>query len=472
MKQANKYNYPELQDKWDKVWQAHKIYQPDLDNAKNQYYVLYMFPYPSAEGLHVGHAFSGTGADVYARFMRMKGKDVFHPMGFDAFGIHSENYAIKINDHPKNLIDRATKHFRNQFDSLGFSYDWTHSVNTSDSNYYKWTQWLFIQLFKASLAEKKKAEVNWCPSCKTVLADEQVLSGLCERCNSEVEKKELEQWFFKITDYADKLLEGLNRIDWTQKVKTAQHNWIGRSEGALIRFKIQDLGFKNEGENLSAEADHKSPIINHQSFVEVFTTRPDTLFGATFLAVSPFHPFVKDNISKMDQSIKEYVSKAEKKTAIDLEKEKTGVFSGIYAYNPASNEKVPVYIADYVLMDYGTGAIMGVPAHDERDFEFAKKYELPIKYVLAQAQEADPHVECYSDRGELIDSGDWTGWNSEIDFHKILEWIEKKKIGTREARYHLRDWLISRQRYWGAPIPMVFCQSCAEKGTTYSSSER
>jgi leucyl-tRNA synthetase len=435
-----KYNHIEIQKKWNDKWQAQKIYHPDMDNAKKPFYSLYMFPYPSAEGLHVGHAFSGTGADVYTRFKRMQGYDVFHPMGFDAFGIHSENFAIKINDHPQNLINRATKKFREQFDSLGFSYDWDHSVNTSSPEYYKWTQWLFIQLFKAGLVEKKKAKVNWCPSCKTVLADEQVLSGekegsrVCERCGNEVEWKELEQWFFKITEYADKLLEGLDRIDWTEKVKLAQHNWIGKSEGAKIKFKTED-----------GEA------------IDVFTTRPDTLFGATFLVLSPEHPYVKNNISKLHQNVKEYVQKALKKEN-SANKEKIGVFSGKYAYNPADNSKIPVWIADYVLIGYGTGSIMAVPAHDERDFEFAKKYELPIKFVLAKPEKANSDIECYTNRGKIIDSGEWTGWDSSSDFHKILDWIEARGIGERATTYHLRDWLISRQRYWGAPIPMVFCQ--------------
>ena len=432
---SSKYNHKEIQEKWNKKWQAQNIYHPDLGGAKNPYYCLYMFPYPSAEGLHVGHAFSGTGADVYARFMRMNGKDVFQPMGFDAFGIHSENFAIKINDHPQNLINRATKRFKEQFDSLGLSYDWSHSVNTSSSDYYKWTQWLFIQLFKAGLAEKKKAEVNWCPSCKTVLADEQVLSGHCERCNTVVEKKELEQWFFKITNYSDKLLEGLDRIDWTERVKLAQRNWIGKSEGARIKFEI-------EGENS----------------IEVFTTRPDTLFGATFLVLSPGHPFLKERFEKLDQNVKEYINNSSEKAEIDLEKEKTGVFSGFYAINPVNKAKIPVWVADYVLMGYGTGAIMAVPAHDERDFDFAKKYELEIKFVLATPEAAGEKGECYSNRGELINSGEWTGLNSEKDFHKILASIEEMGIGKKETTYHLRDWLISRQRYWGAPIPMVKCE--------------
>ncbi len=387
-----KFDYLSMQKKWDDRWQAQNLYHPDMKTAKNPYYCLYMFPYPSAEGLHVGHAFSGTGADVYARFKRMKGEDVFQPMGFDAFGIHSENFALKINDHPQNLINRATKHFKEQFDSLGFSYDWTHSVNTSSPDYYKWTQWLFIQLFKAGLAEKKKAEVNWCPSCKTVLADEQVLSGECERCGSVVEKKMLEQWFFKITKYSDQLLEGLDRIDWTEKVKLAQRNWIGKSEGLLIKFEV-----KGGGE------------------IEVFTTKPETIDGASFIVVSPEHVILE----KANLEAKEYSDecKARDKKADQESREKTGVFTGLVALNPVTGAEVPVWVSDYVLSGYGTGAIMAVPIADERDNEFAEKFDLPI----------------------------------------IPTSFEAKPSGEKRTNYHLRDWLISRQRYWGAPIPMIHC---------------
>ncbi len=437
MDNKKKYNHKEIQDKWNKKWSETKIYHPDMEGAKNPYYNLMMFPYPSAEGLHVGNMYAFTGADVYGRFMRLKGNEVFEPIGLDGFGIHSENYALKIGVNPSDQAKISEKRFYEQLRMIGNSFDWDRTVETYKPDYYKWTQWLFIQLFKAGLAEKKKAEVNWCPSCRTVLADEQVLSGECERCSSKVEKKELEQWFFKITDYSDKLLEGLDRIDWTEKVKIAQKNWIGKSDGAIISFKTE-LG----------------------SVIEVFTTRPDTLFGATFLVLSPQHPFIKSNLDKLDQNIKEYINITLEKSEIDLEKEKTGVFSGFYAINPATQEKIPVWIGDYVLMGYGTGAIMAVPAHDERDFEFAKKYELPIKYVLAMPEGAESNLECYTHRGQIIDSGDWSGWDSAFDFHKIISWLEEKGIGKKETHYHLRDWLISRQRYWGAPIPMIHCEKC------------
>lgn len=437
MDNKKKYNHKEIQDKWNRRWSESKIYHPNMEGAKNPYYNLMMFPYPSAEGLHVGNMYAFTGADVYGRFMRLKGHEVFEPIGLDGFGIHSENYALKIGANPSDQAKVSEKRFYEQLQMIGNSFDWDRTVETYKPEYYKWTQWLFIQLFKAGLAEKKKAEVNWCPSCKTVLADEQVLSGLCERCNSKVERKELEQWFFKITQYSDKLLEGLDRIDWTEKVKIAQRNWIGKSEGALITFKTE-----------------------HSSEIKVFTTRPDTLFGATFLVLSPQHPFIKENIDKMDQTTKKYIDDCSEKAEVDLEKDKTGIFSGFYAINPATNEKIPIWIGDYVLMGYGTGAIMAVPAHDERDFEFAKKYELPIKYVLVTPEGAESKSECYSNRGQIMNSGDWTGWDSAFDFHKVISWLEEKGIGKRETHYHLRDWLISRQRYWGAPIPMIHCDKC------------
>lgn len=453
-------DFKKLTQKWNKEWAKSKIYQPDLSSAKKPFYNLYMFPYPSAEGLHVGHAFSGTGADVYARFKRMQGDDVFQPMGFDAFGIHSENFALKIGDHPQNLINRATKHFREQFDSLGFSYDWSHSVNTSESNYYKWTQWIFTTFFKAGLVVKKKASVNWCPSCKTVLADEQVLqkskvksqksklletamAKVCERCGTEVETRELEQWFFRITQYADKLLEGLSRIDWTEKVKIAQKNWIGRSEGARIKFKISNSKYQ----------------------IEVFTTRPDTLYGATFMVISPFHPLLQK--AKLTKEAKNYIAEAKRKLTYENEKEKTGVFSGLYAINPVNKEEIPVWIADYVLMAYGTGAIMAVPAHDQRDFEFAKKYNLPIKEVV---EGGDVEKEAYLGSGKLINSEGWNNIKVPQDISSTINDLEEKGFGKREVNYHLRDWLISRQRYWGAPIPMIFCEVCEKRGESWFTS--
>jgi len=384
-----KYNPSEIESKWQKKWEEKKIYSPNLETAKNPFYNLMMFPYPSAEGMHVGNMYAFTGADVYGRFQRMQGKSVFEPIGLDGFGIHSENYAIKQGVHPAEQAKISEKNFYRQLKSIGNGFDWTRTVETYKPEYYKWTQWLFIQLFKAGLAYRKKAPVNFCPSCKTVLADEQVESGLCERCNSVVEKRDLEQWFFKITKYADRLLDSLSQIDWSEKIKIAQKQWIGRSEGMIIRF----------------------------GGIDVFTTRPETTDGATFLVLSPQHPKVKNFKSK--EAI-DYVEMSNKKTDEEKRKEKTGVFSGEYVENPLTKKKIPIWIADYVLMDYGTGAIMAVPAEDERDKEFAEKYKIPIEKTSLSA----------------------------------------KPKGKEVVNYHLRDWLISRQRYWGPPIPMIYCESC------------
>ena len=408
-----KYNPSEIEAKWQKVWKEKKIYSPNLDastpfsaakpfdsvsSAMNSesngqgfrpFYNLMMFPYPSAEGMHVGNMYAFTGADVYGRFQRMQGKSVFEPIGLDGFGIHSENYAIKQGVHPAEQAKISEKNFYRQLKSIGNSFDWTRTVETYKPEYYKWTQWLFIQLFKAGLAYRKKAPVNFCPSCKTVLADEQVENGLCERCNSIVEKRDLEQWFFKITSYADRLLNSLSHIDWDEKVKIAQKQWIGRSEGLIINF----------------------------GGIDVFTTRPETIDGATFLVLSPQHPKVNEFESK---EVVDYIKISNKKTAEEKRKEKTGVFSGKYVKNPLTKKEIPIWIADYVLMDYGTGAIMAVPAEDERDREFAQKYKISIKKTSLCARP------------------------------------EGKKI----VNYHLRDWLISRQRYWGPPIPMIYCKTC------------
>ena len=454
----------EMEEKWTKVWEEKKIYQPDLKNAKNPFFNLMMFPYPSAEGLHVGNVYAFTGADVYGRFMRMNGNDVFEPIGLDGFGIHSENYALKIGKNPADQAKISEKNFYRQLKMIGNSFDWAHTVETYDPEYYKWTQWIFLKLFKAGLAEKRKAPVNWCPSCKTVLADEQVIQkskiknkipaspagrsnlgdeeneermGVCERCETPVEIKDLEQWFFKITAFADRLLEDLKKIDWSEKVITAQRNWIGRKTGTMLSFE-SELG---------------SPI-------EVFTTRPDTFHGVTFIVISPYHP-VLSSVKNLENDVLEYIEKAkssaEKAKDKTLKDEKTGVFSGYFATHPLSGNKIPVWIADYVLMDYGTGAVMGVPAHDSRDFDFAKKYDLPIVSVIGGGKEG----EAYEGSGEIINSSEWNGWESPQDIPKIIDWLEKKGIGSKKVSYHLRDWLISRQRYWGAPIPMIFCDKCA-----------
>ena len=445
------YNPSLIESKWQAVWEREKVYSPDLDKAQKPFYNLMMFPYPSAEGMHVGNMYAFTGADVYGRFARMRGKDVFEPIGLDGFGIHSENYAIKVGNHPVEQAKISEKNFYRQLKSIGNSFDWTRTVETYKPDYYKWTQWLFIQLFKAGLAYRKKAPVNFCPSCKTVLADEQVLDGKCERCESEVVKKDLEQWFFKITKYADRLLANIDKLDWSEKVKIAQRQWIGRSEGARIEFKVQSSKFK----------------------VEVFTTRPDTLFGATFLVLSPEHPIVasllmgefeaaRPGLAKLRGYVEEAKMKTEQERA--LEKEKAGVFSGLYAINPVNNEKIPVWVADYAIMGYGTGALFG-DAHDERDVEFANKYGIALKPTLITGdKERDKRImdlkECFTGYGILINSGEFSGLKSEDAKKKITQWLSKNASGGPKTTYHLRDWLISRQRYWGPPIPMIYCDKC------------
>ncbi len=638
------YNPEDIEPKWQQIWTEKNTYSPDLDKAKNPYYNLMMFPYPSAEGLHVGNMYAFTGADVHGRFIRMQGFQVFEPIGLDGFGIHSENYALKVGTHPYDQAKKAQKNFYRQFKITGNGYDWNRSLDTYDPSYYRWTQWLFIEMFKHGLAYRKKAQVNWCPSCKTVLSDEQVIAGECERCGSLVERRNLEQWFFRITNYAQQLLDNLDKLDWSERVKTAQRNWIGRSEGALITFAV--VGIDRQ--------------------IKAFTTRPDTLHGATFMVVSPEHEIVtallnsEFGVQNSELSkVKEYTDQAKKKTEQERTaegKEKTGVFSGLYVTNPVTHKKIPIWVADYVLMGYGTGAIMAVPAHDQRDFEFAKKFDLPIVPVIRSDREnvvivhgcpkresdlkdvsqdsadkfwinwlqqtlreqgetvfvpqmptpwdpdfmawrttleklpiggqttlighscgaaflvrwlaqTDQHIkklilvapakilgnkydspkrekimreffdfeispgvkdkveeivivtgaqdkerqkesakiyaealdarvveikdtghfveelyefpefydeiatlsQAYKGGGKLLNSGEWNGWMVPQEIGKTVGWSEKKKIGQKEVNYHLRDWLISRQRYWGPPIPMIYCEKCAEDGRSWFS---
>lgn len=611
------YNPSEIESKWQSIWDQQGIYSPNLDAAKKPFYNLMMFPYPSAEGMHVGNMYAFTGADVYGRFKRMQGFDVFEPIGLDGFGIHSENYAIKVGQHPKEQAKISEKNFYRQLHATGNGFDWSRKLETYDPSYYKWTQWLFIQLFKAGLAYRGYAKVNWCPSCKTVLADEQVIEAKCERCESEVTKKELEQWFFRITKYADRLLNNIDKLDWTEKVKIAQRQWIGRSEGAKATFSIEGkyhfvllhgftgnpeanffpwlkrelekrghtvevpllpntnnpdineqarfvlnncrfnsntvvlghslgsviaakvcetlnapikklvlaAGFlqpkfldkkrpfektftwkfdfskikKNTSEivilratndtavpqersdyiqsvvggniiDFEAENDHitgeKEPVVmtNMLPSISVFTTRPDTLYGATFLVLSPEHPFVQ-TIDRAD--IQTYVLEAKKKTEQERMtggNEKTGVFTNFYAINPVNNEKIPVWIADYAVMGYGTGALFG-DAHDERDVAFAKKYGIPLKPTLITGdKERDRRImnleECFTGYGTLIDSGEFSGLSSAEAKKRITAWLKEHKAGGPEITCHLRDWLISRQRYWGPPIPMIYCDKC------------
>jgi leucyl-tRNA synthetase len=443
----HEYRPDAVESKWQARWAERRTNEPDLDQGPRPFYNLMMFPYPSAEGLHVGNCFAFTGADVYGRFKRLQGHTVFEPMGFDAFGIHSENFAIKLGIHPAELIPRNITNFRRQLTRLGGMFDWRHVLATTDPAYYKWTQWLFLQLYQAGKAYKKKAAVNWCPRDKTVLANEQVINGTCERCGAVVEQRLLEQWFFRITEYADRLLANLDdpsKMDWSHSTATAQRNWIGKSEGAEITF-ASDAGA-----------------------IRVFTTRPDTLFGGTFLVLAPEHPLVDAlTLPPWREAMETYRRAVEARDLVTRkvgDKEKTGVFTGSTALNPATGERIPVWVSDYVLMQYGTGAIGGVPGHDERDFAFAKKHGLPIVRVLAGPGETgatplrEPAVETEGFR--LVNSGSFSDLPAAEALKTIVAWLEREGHGRREVRYRLHDWCISRQRYWGPPIPIIYCERC------------
>jgi leucyl-tRNA synthetase len=395
-----------------------------------------MFPYPSAAGLHIGNMFSFIGSDVYGRFMKLKGYDVFEPIGFDAFGIHSENYALKVGKHPAELTPKSIEYFREeQLKKIGNIFDWNSEAITSSPEYYKWTQWIFIQLFKNGLAEKRSSNVNWCPSCKTVLADEQVIDGRCERCNSEVEKREMSQWFFKITEYAEKLLSNLEKLDWTDTTKNLQRAWIGKSSGATISFEVSGMNEK----------------------IDVFTTRPDTIFGVTYIVVAPEYGLVSKLITPSTlqafENFKEEVKNMDLATRTSISRPKNGIFTGSYAVHPLTGEELPIWIGDYVLAEYGTGAVMAVPAHDERDYVFAKKYGLEIKQVI----ECDPSQLPYTEKGKMINSGKYSDMLS-VDFIERIDEVSESIKGS--VNYHLHDWCISRQRYWGPPIPIVYCDKC------------
>ncbi|MDD2935151.1 MAG: leucine--tRNA ligase [Candidatus Pacebacteria bacterium] len=453
----NKYNHKEIEQKWQEKWQKDNAFKIDKDdNSKPKYYILDMFPYPSGDGLHMGHTESYTASDVYYRFKKMQGFNVLHPQGFDAFGLPAENFAIKTKVHPAETTEKNINTYIGQMKMLGLAYDFDEKAITSDPKYYKWTQWIFEQFYKNGLVYKKTSKTNWCPSCQTVIANEQVVDGKCERCGTEIEQKEVPSWFFKITDFADDLIEGLKKIDWPEHTKKNQVNWIGKSEGAEIEFRIQNSEFK----------------------IKVFTTRPDTLFGATYMVLAPEHPIIENlenRIQNLDE-VKNYIERAKNKTEMDrIEgKEKSGVeLKGIRAINPANNEEIPIFIADYVLGGYGTGAIMAVPAHDERDWEFAKKYDLKIEPVISPMIVQNPdysvkHSEqksvinfiadvregkyCFAEVGYLVNSGKFN------DSYSVAakETITKEVGGKMTINYRLRDWSISRQRYWGCPIPIVY----------------
>ena len=440
MRDIPSYDPASLEAKWQARWAERHTNEPDLDRAPRPFYNLMMFPYPSAEGLHVGNMFAFVGADIYGRFKRLQGFDVFEPMGFDAFGIHSENYALNIGTNPAKLIPQNIASFRRQLRRFGGMFDWRHELSTTDPSYYKWTQWLFLQLFKAGLAYKKRAAVNWCPKDKTVLANEQVIDGRCERCDTPVEQRFLDQWFFRITNYAARLLDDLPKLDWSSSTILLQRNWIGRSEGAELIFETPS-GKK----------------------ITVFTTRPDTVFGATYLVLAPEHPFV-DELTAVEQrsAMKAYQREVQSKDVVSRrvgEKTKSGVFIGSYARNPATGEAVPIWIADYVVMEYGTGAIMAVPAHDKRDFEFATQFKLPIRQVVAVAGEKLPIV---SEDGVLMNSGAFDGMPCIEGGRKIVAWLAERggRLATPRVQYRLHDWCISRQRYWGPPIPIIYCEKC------------
>jgi len=434
-----------VEAKWRARWAERGTNQPDLDGATRPFYNLMMFPYPSAEGLHVGNLFAFTGSDVHGRFRRLQGYQVFEPIGYDAFGIHSENYAIKIGVHPAELIPRNIANFRRQLERSGGMFDWRHVLSTTDPDYYKWTQWIFLQLLQAGKAYKKKAPVNWCPNCKTVLANEQVVDGKCERCGTAVEQRFLEQWFFRITEYAGRLLDNLERLDWSETTLTAQRNWIGRSEGGELDFALPAGGT-----------------------IRVFTTRPDTIFGATFMVLAPEHPLVRQiTTAECRHDVEAYIRQVSSRDLVSRkvgDRDKTGVFTGAYARNPATGQAIPVWIADYVLMEYGTGAIMAVPGHDERDFAFAKKFGLDIVRVIAGEGEAasTPLAEAALETagGRLVNSGSFDGRPAEAAKGEIIRWLESRGSGKGVIQYRLHDWCISRQRYWGPPIPVIYCDAC------------
>jgi leucyl-tRNA synthetase len=440
---TGRYDPQAVEARWRARWEESGLYHTDLTRAEGRpkFYNLMEFPYPSAEGLHIGHVYTYGGADTNGRFQRMRGSEVFEPMGFDAFGIHSENYALKININPMQLTARTTRHYREeQLGRIGAMFDWSHSVDTSQPEYYRWTQWIFLQLFKAGLAVRKEAAVNWCPKDLTVLANEQVIDGRCERCGTPVVQRELTQWFFTITDYADRLLANLEKLDWPDESKVRQANWIGRSAGAELIFAVAETG---------------EPI-------PVFTTRPDTVFGATYVVLAPEHNLV-ERITTPEQraAVAAYIERAQNTTEIErtnAEREKTGVFTGAYAINPATGERVPIWIADYVLVQYGTGAIMAVPGHDERDYEFARVYGLPIVEVVAS--DAGIAEAAYTGPGALANSGQFDGLSSDEGKKAIVAWLGERGLAQPRVTYRLRDWLISRQRYWGPPIPIVYCPSC------------
>lgn len=436
---STKYNYKEIEKKWRARWEKDPVNPTNTDKPK--YYCLDMFPYPSGNGLHVGHWRGYVLSDVVSRYKLLQGYEILHPMGWDAFGLPAENYAIKTGTHPSVAVAESIKNFKRQLNDIAAIYDWDREVNTTDPKFYKWTQWIFIQMFKNGLAYEKEMPLNWCPNCKCVLANEEATNGVCERCGSQVTKKNLRQWMLKITNYAERLLNDLDKLDWPSKVKKMQTDWIGKSYGAEIDFNV-------DGTDKS---------------IKVYTTRPDTLYGATFMVLAPEHEIVKEiTTPENKEAMEKYIYDASTKSNVSrmTDKEKTGVFTGSYGINPLNGAKVPIWVSDYVLADYGTGAIMCVPAHDDRDFEFAKKFNLPIIQVISKDGKEHELTEAYTEPGIMINSGEFNGMKSEDAKAKVPDYMEEKGFGKKTVNYKLRDWVFSRQRYWGEPIPLIHCEKC------------
>ncbi len=439
------YNFTEIEKKWIKYWDDNETFKVTEDPSfpKDKHlYVLDMFPYPSGAGLHVGHPEGYTATDIFCRFKKMNGFNVLHPMGFDAFGLPAENYAIQTGTHPAITTRKNIDVFRKQIKSFGFCYDWSREISTCDEDYYKWTQWIFMQLFKKGLAYESDMPINFCPKCKTGLANEEVKDGKCDRCDSVIERRRIRQWMLKITAYADRLLDDLDGLDWNESIKLMQRNWIGKSEGAEVDFTVETTGDK----------------------LTVYTTRPDTLFGATYMVMAPEHPLVKAiTTTEQKAAVDAYIAETLAKSDLDrtdLNKDKSGVFTGAYAINPVNNKKIPIWISDYVLVSYGTGAIMAVPAHDTRDFDFATKFNIPIIQVVSKDGSAMELTEAFTETGVAVNSGEFDGMKTEDLKKKITVWLEEQKIGKKAINYKLRDWVFSRQRYWGEPIPLVHCEKC------------
>ena len=437
---STKYNFKEIEEKWRKIWEENPVNPPD--DSKPKYYCLDMFPYPSGNGLHVGHWRGYVLSDVISRQKLMEGYELLHPMGWDAFGLPAENYAIKTGTHPSEATKKSISNIKRQVNDIAAIYDWDTEINTTDPEYYKWTQWIFIQMFKNGLAYEKEMPLNWCPNCKAVLANEEATNGVCDRCGATVTKKNLRQWMLRITKYADRLLNDLDKLDWPEKVKKMQSDWIGKSYGAEIDF----------------------PVDGTDKSIKVYTTRPDTLYGATFMVLSPEHPIVKDiTTAEYKDAMDKYCYEASTKSNVSrmTDKEKTGVFTGSYGINPLNGAKTPIWVSDYVLADYGTGAIMCVPAHDDRDFEFAKKFDLPIIQVISKdGKEVENLTEAYTEPGIMINSNEFNGMKSEDAKKKVPDYMEEKGFGKKTVNFKLRDWVFSRQRYWGEPIPLIHCEKC------------